>query len=175
MTATDKARKRKASQEIEARSGKRARIDPGPIVLDEFETEAQREVEANAGLTGADVTEGQKISLSHQVGLVLFFHVAVINILQVRHQVAIPPGYNYVPITSHVPDPNPARTYPFKLDPFQEVSIHAIQRNESVLVSAHTSAGKTAVAEYAIAQCLRSKQRVIYTSPIKVCRSHIAS
>lgn len=39
--------------------------------------------------------------------------------------------------------------------------------NESVLVSAHTSAGKTVVAEYAIAQCLRDKQRVIYTSPIK--------
>jgi hypothetical protein len=49
------------------------------------------------------------------------------------------------------------------------VSVHAIQRNESVLVSAHTSAGKTVVAEYAIAQCLNRKQRVIYTSPIKVC------
>jgi len=36
------------------------------------------------------------------------------------------------------------------------------------LVSAHTSAGKTVVAEYAIAQALRDKQRVIYTSPIKV-------
>lgn len=80
---------------------------------------------------------------------------------------AIPPGYDYVPIASHVPDPKPARTYPFKLDPFQEVSIHAIQRNESVLVSAHTSAGKTVVAEYAVAQCLQGKQRVIYTSPIK--------
>jgi ATP-dependent RNA helicase DOB1 len=36
-----------------------------------------------------------------------------------------------------------------------------------VLVSAHTSAGKTVVAEYAIAQCLKNNQRVIYTSPIK--------
>jgi ATP-dependent RNA helicase DOB1 len=34
-------------------------------------------------------------------------------------------------------------------------------------VSAHTSAGKTVVAEYAIAQCLKNVQRVIYTSPIK--------
>jgi ATP-dependent RNA helicase DOB1 len=48
------------------------------------------------------------------------------------------------------------------------MSIAAIERNESVLVSAHTSAGKTAIAEYAIAQSLREKQRVIYTSPIKV-------
>lgn len=45
--------------------------------------------------------------------------------------------------------------------------MNAIERGQSVLVSAHTSAGKTAVAEYAIATCLRDKQRVIYTSPIK--------
>lgn len=35
------------------------------------------------------------------------------------------------------------------------------------MVSAHTSAGKTVVASYAIAMSLRDKQRVIYTSPIK--------
>ncbi|KAI8809036.1 rRNA-processing arch domain-containing protein [Cladochytrium replicatum] len=86
---------------------------------------------------------------------------------KVRHQVALPPGYPYVPISQHVPPENPARTYPFALDPFQRVSISCIERLESVLVSAHTSAGKTVVAEYAIAQSLREKQRVIYTSPIK--------
>lgn len=63
--------------------------------------------------------------------------------------------------------PSRCATRPFELDPFQKVSVYAIQRNESVLVSAHTSAGKTVVAEYAIAQCLANKQRVIYTSPIK--------
>lgn len=36
-----------------------------------------------------------------------------------------------------------------------------------MLVSAHTSAGKTVVAEYAIALSLKAGQRVIYTSPIK--------
>lgn len=35
-------------------------------------------------------------------------------------------------------------------------------------MSAHTSAGKTVVALYAIAISLKAKQRVIYTSPIKV-------
>ena len=34
-------------------------------------------------------------------------------------------------------------------------------------MSAHTSAGKTAVAEYAIAVSLRETQRVIYTTPLK--------
>jgi len=40
------------------------------------------------------------------------------------------------------------------------------------LVSAHTSAGKTAVAEYAIALAFKANQRVVYTSPLKVCQSH---
>lgn len=60
-----------------------------------------------------------------------------------------------------------AKQYKFKLDKFQEKAVECIERNESVLVAAHTSAGKTAVAEYAIAKALNNKQRVIYTSPIK--------
>ncbi|KIJ98963.1 hypothetical protein K443DRAFT_103070 [Laccaria amethystina LaAM-08-1] len=123
---------------------------PAPVVLDDFETEAKREVAASAGLTGA-VEAGSRLELKHQV----------------RHQVAVPPGYNYTPISKHTPPTKPDREYKFELDPFQKVSVYAIQRNESVLVSAHTSAGKTVVAEYAIAQCLNRKQRVIYTSPIK--------
>lgn len=61
----------------------------------------------------------------------------------------------------------PAKKYPFVLDPFQQESVNCIEKNQSVLVSAHTSAGKTVVAEYAIALSLRENQRVIYTSPIK--------
>lgn len=53
------------------------------------------------------------------------------------------------------------------MDPFQSKAIEFLEKGESVLVTAHTSAGKTAVAEYAIAMALRDKQRVIYTSPIK--------
>lgn len=62
---------------------------------------------------------------------------------------------------------NPTKTWPFTLDSFQKMSIACIEREESVLVSAHTSAGKTVVAEYAIAKSLKAHQRVIYTSPIK--------
>jgi ATP-dependent RNA helicase DOB1 len=61
----------------------------------------------------------------------------------------------------------PAKVYPFPLDPFQQKAISYIDVEESVLVAAHTSAGKTAVAEYAIALSLQKNQRVIYTSPIK--------
>jgi ATP-dependent RNA helicase DOB1 len=61
----------------------------------------------------------------------------------------------------------PAKIYPFTLDPFQQEAIRYIELEESVLVAAHTSAGKTAVAEYAIAKSIIQGQRVIYTSPIK--------
>eukprot|EP00922_Rhytidocystis_sp_ex-Travisia-forbesii_P053916 GHVS01080013.1.p1 GENE.GHVS01080013.1~~GHVS01080013.1.p1 ORF type:complete len:1091 (-),score=213.21 GHVS01080013.1:45-3317(-) len=61
----------------------------------------------------------------------------------------------------------PAKEYKFRLDPFQQEAISYLEQEQSVLVSAHTSAGKTAVAEYAIAMGLRAKQRVIYTAPIK--------
>ena len=62
---------------------------------------------------------------------------------------------------------NPAFKFSFKLDEFQEKAIICLENRESVLVSAHTSAGKTAVAQYAIAMAKRDHQRVIYTSPIK--------
>lgn len=35
-------------------------------------------------------------------------------------------------------------------------------------LQAHTSAGKTVVAEYAVALALNKKQRVIFTAPVKV-------
>eukprot|EP01039_Chlorochromonas_danica_P005291 gene5291-5826_t len=66
-----------------------------------------------------------------------------------------------------LPAKPPAKVYKFNLDGFQREAISYIENNESVLVAAHTSAGKTAVAEYAIAKSLRDGQRVIYTSPIK--------
>jgi ATP-dependent RNA helicase DOB1 len=76
----------------------------------------------------------------------------------------LPPGH--IPQIV-VPPLEPSKTYPFPLDPFQQQSIHFIDKEESVLVAAHTSAGKTAVAEYAIAKSLKANQRVVYTSPIK--------
>ena len=52
----------------------------------------------------------------------------------------------------------PAKTYPFPLDPFQAQAIGYIDKEESVLVAAHTSAGKTVAAEYAIAKSLKAGQ-----------------
>uniref|UniRef100_A0AAF5PJQ3 Helicase SKI2W n=1 Tax=Wuchereria bancrofti TaxID=6293 RepID=A0AAF5PJQ3_WUCBA len=62
---------------------------------------------------------------------------------------------------------NMARKYPFELDPFQQQAVICLDRGDSVFVAAHTSAGKTVVAEYAVALCNLHKTRAIYTSPIK--------
>lgn len=63
--------------------------------------------------------------------------------------------------------PNPARTWPFELDIFQKQAIYHLEQGDSVFVAAHTSAGKTVVAEYAIAMSTRNMTKTIYTSPIK--------
>jgi ATP-dependent RNA helicase DOB1 len=82
------------------------------------------------------------------------------------HEVALPQDIEYKPLKTNL-STQPAKEYPFTLDPFQKEAILCLENNQSVLVSAHTSAGKTVCAEYAIAMSLRDKQRVIYTTPIK--------
>ena len=61
------------------------------------------------------------------------------------HEVAFPPGWEYQPLQPRV---GPAlREYKFVLDTFQQEAIMCIDNMQSVLVSAHTSAGKTVIAE----------------------------
>jgi ATP-dependent RNA helicase DOB1 len=132
---------------------KRSKKEPKRAAKKELKITEVTEIEVDKEYKPAStfVTENEELVVQHKV----------------RHQVALPLNYDYIPIQQHKPLTNPARTYKFTLDPFQRTAIDAIERNESVLVSAHTSAGKTVVAEYAIATALRQKQRVIYTSPIK--------
>ena len=58
-------------------------------------------------------------------------------------------------------------TFNHQLDPVQARAIACVENGESVLVCAPTSAGKTAVATYAVAMALHGKRRAIYTTPIK--------
>ncbi|KAJ5711580.1 rRNA-processing arch domain-containing protein [Penicillium malachiteum] len=140
-----------AEEPAPKKEAKRPRIEdaPVPLVADTFEAEQKVELAGQAGLQGPGAASS--LIVSHQV----------------RHQVSIPPEYPYVPLSQHQQPAELAKTYAFTLDPFQQLAVNSIQREESVLVSAHTSAGKTVVAEYAIAQSLKRNQRVIYTSPIK--------
>uniref|UniRef100_A0A8D1RT94 Superkiller complex protein 2 n=1 Tax=Sus scrofa TaxID=9823 RepID=A0A8D1RT94_PIG len=77
-----------------------------------------------------------------------------------------------VDVTSPVGDfyrliPQPAFQWAFEPDVFQKQAILHLERHDSVFVAAHTSAGKTVVAEYAIALAQKHMTRTIYTSPIK--------
>ncbi|KAI6136281.1 ATP-dependent RNA helicase [Pisolithus sp. B1] len=67
--------------------------------------------------------------------------------------------YKLVPVMAH--------KYPFELDTFQKEAVYHLEMGDSVFVAAHTSAGKTVVAEYAIALAEKHMTRAIYTSPIK--------
>ena len=72
--AIDKLPKRKADilsnadeENVDLPTPKKQRLSsPKPVVLDDFETEAKREVAASAGLTGAAET-GSRLELKHQV------------------------------------------------------------------------------------------------------------
>ena len=82
-----------------------------------------------------------------------------------RHSEFLPVSYSVEQVKGR-PDPNAkrARINSFELDPFQSKAVDALERGQSVLVSAHTSAGKTVVAEYAIAISLRDKQRNLHVT-----------
>ncbi|KAI2660021.1 Exosome RNA helicase MTR4 [Labeo rohita] len=61
------------------------------------------------------------------------------------HEVVLPADEEYTPLKPRVG--KAAKEYPFILDPFQREAILCIDNNQSVLVSAHTSAGKTVCAD----------------------------
>lgn len=63
--------------------------------------------------------------------------------------------------------PDIAIEFPFELDKFQKEAIYYLEKGESVFVAAHTSAGKTVVAEYAFALATKHCTRAVYTAPIK--------
>eukprot|EP00795_Rhopilema_esculentum_P004965 gene4965-21311_t len=112
-------------------------------------------------------TKKQK-SDDHDLALLDIPRVQVQNVETMEactHEVVIPEGCDYSPLQAI--NEKPAKEYPFILDPFQKEAVKCLANNQSVLVSAHTSAGKTVVAEYCIAMSLQRKQRVIYTTPIK--------
>jgi ATP-dependent RNA helicase HelY len=59
------------------------------------------------------------------------------------------------------------RRLPFDPDPFQVAAFEAIATGDSVIVAAPTSAGKTLVAEAAVAAAVAGNRRAFYTTPIK--------
>ncbi|CAG9796444.1 unnamed protein product [Diatraea saccharalis] len=147
--------------------------DDNPVIPAESSTSSKRpheEVEyADTAQCKKSKQQDDETELISDINVDLLSSRIVIHTLETHegctHEVAIPPNHDYaslIPISGE-----PAKQYSFILDPFQKEAILCINNLQSVLVSAHTSAGKTVVAEYAIALSLKNKQRVIYTTPIK--------
>jgi ATP-dependent RNA helicase HelY len=72
-----------------------------------------------------------------------------------------------VPAGAGVPPAGDAPPRPFALDDFQRRAIAALDEGSSVLVAAPTGAGKTVVAEHAVAAALAGGGKAFYTTPIK--------
>ncbi|ORY03535.1 antiviral helicase [Basidiobolus meristosporus CBS 931.73] len=120
------------------------------ILQDEFFKDQECQVNFAPPLNfQVEVDPREKLTLSHKA----------------YHKVATIVDQPYQPLEKY--EFTHAPKFGFKLDPFQDLACRCVERNESVLVSAHTSAGKTVIAEYAIEHGIRQQQRVIYTSPIK--------
>ena len=77
--------------------------------------------------TGAEKPEGYVATGTTQKNLISFS--------------VYPPDYVAPRAAADAPKGAPAKTYPFTLDPFQQAAVDYIEAGESVLVSAHTSAG----------------------------------
>jgi len=57
--------------------------------------------------------------------------------------------------------------FPYELDGFQLDAMRALEEGRSVVVSAPTGSGKTAVAEIGLYAALARGERAIYTTPLK--------
>ncbi|GIM09817.1 hypothetical protein Vretimale_13555 [Volvox reticuliferus] len=119
------------------------------------------------GVTAPPAAKAARLSNERVARLPVGANLVEVDGKSCTHEVAWPPGQegNMLPPTPR--EGPPARVYPFKIDPFQQVAVNCLEAGHSVLVAAHTSAGKTVVAEYAFAMALRDKTRVVYTSPLK--------
>lgn len=64
-------------------------------------------------------------------------------------------------------NPTIVAEFPYEFDTFQKEACTSLERGHHVLCLAHTSAGKSTIALYAIAKVLLEGKRLIYTAPVK--------
>ncbi|XP_062869625.1 exosome RNA helicase MTR4 [Trichomycterus rosablanca] len=165
----DQSSAKSSSSKTETKSGKTAGALRKEKTTSASTSAARPKREADNDGT-EDVAPGKKAKLSTEefslADLMPKVKVEQVETIEgCTHEVALPADQEYTQLKPRVG--KAAKEYPFILDPFQREALLCIDNNQSVLVSAHTSAGKTVCAEYAIALALREKQRVIFTSPIK--------
>ena len=70
--------------------------------------------------------------------------------------------------------PEMVKQFPFELDTFQKQAVMHLEKSDCVFVAAHTSAGKTVVAEYAIALAQKHMTRYVLRTIDAWTESHLA-
>ncbi|KAJ3228151.1 hypothetical protein HK099_006031 [Clydaea vesicula] len=119
---------------------------------EEKKTEEKKEVDDIIPTLSLKLPKKNKPVISSKVALKEWAHMIDVNL-------DFPDFHDLVP--------DMAFSYPFELDIFQKQAVYHLEQGDSVFVAAHTSAGKTVVAEYAIALAQKHFTKAIYTSPIK--------
>ncbi|KAM9887147.1 hypothetical protein OXX79_013836, partial [Metschnikowia pulcherrima] len=119
--------------------------------LDDFETDL-----ADSGAQGiSEAQQSRKIKEISEIGEIDDYKPLDYRSLQEKMDAEAEVKHNW----AHVVDlnhkienfddivPNMARKWPFELDTFQKEAVYHLEQGDSVFVAAHTSAGKTVVAE----------------------------
>ncbi|XP_068695347.1 superkiller complex protein 2-like [Montipora foliosa] len=119
-------------------------------------------IEGNAGDSLENVLVKEQASAGNK-----FTSAAPVTEKPVKQQWAVKINVTEPVKDFHKRVPNMAHKWPFELDTFQKQAVLCLENNECVFVAAHTSAGKTVVAEYAIALANKHMTKTVYTSPIK--------
>ncbi|KAA8896400.1 hypothetical protein TRICI_006895 [Trichomonascus ciferrii] len=136
--------------------------DSSPAVLTQSQNRINSAVEKNVELSAVDDLLPVELSFGRTKS-VFMDATAAARAKEWAHMVDV----NKTITNFHELVPTPAAEFPFELDTFQKEAVYHLEQGDSVFVAAHTSAGKTVVAEYAIGMARRNMTKVIYTSPIK--------
>lgn len=152
----------KADKEVDEDQGDEEEEDDSPSVLANSKNHINSSVEKNVELSAVDELLPAELSFGRTKSVFMDASAASrakewAHLVDVSKEIT-----NFEELV-----PTPAAEFPFELDTFQKEAVYHLEQGDSVFVAAHTSAGKTAVAEYAISMARRNMTKVIYTSPIK--------
>jgi ATP-dependent RNA helicase DOB1 len=88
------------------------------------------------------------------------------NITNNRHiQVAVPAGRSLDISLHESASPAALTAFPHRLDGYQNEAIACIENGRNLLISAHSSSGKSSIAKYLAYQVRESGRRMVYVTP----------
>ncbi|KAJ8553074.1 hypothetical protein K7X08_020467 [Anisodus acutangulus] len=151
------------TSELQSEAEQLASVKPEPL---QVEAEVNKSEVADEGLD-TEISLLDEILSVEAEGSISILDGDIDGARQENEGWAVTGGSEVIVERFHDLIPDMALTFPFELDPFQKEAIYHLEKGNSVFVAAHTSAGKTVVAEYAFALAAKHCTRAVYTAPIK--------